>query len=53
MKDLLEYIKCQIMDENVLLSNQIAGFLDDQCHWKESDKVFGFLFCLEAVTQER
>ena len=44
MKDLLEYIKFQIMDKNVLLSNQIAGFFDDQCRWKESDKVLGFLF---------
>ena len=44
MKDLLEYIKFQIMDKNVLLSNQIAGFFDDQCLWKESDKFLGFLF---------
>ena len=32
------------MDKNVLLSNQIAEFFDDQCLWKESDKVLGFLF---------
>ena len=44
MKDLLEYIKFQIMDKNVLLSNQIAGFFDDQCLWKESDQVLGFFF---------
>ena len=44
MKDLLEYIKFQIMGKNVLLSNQIAGFFDDQCLWKESGKVLGFFF---------
>ena len=32
------------MDKNVLLSNQIAEFFDDQCLWKESDNVLGFLF---------
>ena len=39
-----EYIKFQIMEKNVLLSNQIAGFFDDQCLWKESDQVLGFFF---------
>ena len=29
MKYLLEYINFQIMDKNVLLSNQIAEFFDD------------------------
>ena len=42
MKDFLEYIKFQIMNEGVLLSNQIAGYFDDQCLWKKSDKVLGF-----------
>ena len=28
----------------MLLSDQIAGFFDDQCLWKESEKVLGFLF---------
>ena len=32
------------MDKNVLLSNQIPGFFDDQCLWKESNKVLDFLF---------
>ena len=31
MKYLLEYIKFQIKDKNVLLSKQIVGFSDDQC----------------------
>ena len=30
MKCLLEYMKFQIMDKNVLLSTQIVGFSDDQ-----------------------
>ena len=40
MKDFLEHIKFQIMNEGVLLSNQIAGYFDDQC--QKSDKVLGF-----------
>ena len=44
MKDLLEYMKFAIYDDNVLLSNQIAGFFDDQCLWTESGKVLDFLF---------
>ena len=31
------------MDENMLLSNQITGFIEDQCLRKEADKVLGFL----------
>ena len=38
MKDLLEYVKFTIYDDNVLLPNQIAGFFD------VSGKVLDFLF---------
>ena len=31
MKYLLEYMKFQIKDKNVLLSKQIVGFSDGQC----------------------
>ena len=32
------------MDENMLLSNPIAGFFDDQYLWKEKDTVLDLLF---------
>ena len=32
------------MDENMFLSNPIAGFFDDQYLWKEKDTVLDLLF---------
>ena len=36
------YLKIEIIDKNILSSNQIVGFLDHQYFWKE--RINGLIF---------
>ena len=42
-KPLTRYIEFQLIDQNNVLSNHIAGFFDDQYLWRESIIVLDFL----------
>ena len=40
---LTRYREFQLIDQNILSSSLIAGFVDHQCLWKESKNGFDFL----------